>query len=92
MKAAVLDSVPDLPGLVTMLLYETKPVHFLSVYYNAIEWIQKTRQVYDPETKMVCDAHFLRLNVNDSYSYNMNLVDLRYQLWNVYRVDYWMRK
>ena len=83
MKAAVLDSFPDLPGLVTMLLYETKPVHFLSVYYKAIEWIQKTRQVYEPETKMVCETHFLRLNVNDPYNYNTKLVELSNKLGNV---------
>ena len=92
MKAAVLDSFPDLPGLVTMLLYETKPVHFLSVYYNAIEWIQKTRQVYEPETKMVHDAHLLHINVEVSYNYNMNSVNISDQLLNLYQVDHWMRK
>ena len=92
MKTAVLDGILDLPGLVAVYFYDTNPVHLISMCCNSIEWIQKTQQVYDPETKMVRDAHLFRLNVNDSYNYNMNLVDLRYQLWNVYRVDYWMRK
>ena len=41
---------------------------------------------------MVCDTHFLRLNYNYSYDYNMKSVDLSDQLRNVYRVDHWMRK
>ena len=49
-------------------------------------------QVCDPETQMVHDAHFLRLNINDSYYYKMNLVDLSDQLWSVYRVGHWMNK
>ena len=41
---------------------------------------------------MVRDAHFFSLNVNYSYSYNMNSVELSDQLWDMYRVDQWMRK
>ena len=47
--------------------------------------------MYEPKTKMVRDANFLHLDVNDSYNYNMNLVDLSDQLWNVYRFDHLMR-
>ena len=50
---------------------------------NTIKWVQKTRQVYDPESDMVCGAHFFRLNVNDLYNQNMNLVDLSDELRNV---------
>ena len=79
----MLDGVPDLPGIVAVSFYDTNLFHFISMCCNSIEWIQKKQQVYDPETKMVRDAHLLRLNVNDSYNYNINLVELRYQLWNV---------
>ena len=65
MKAAVLDGVPDLPGIFVLLVYDIKPVHFFSLCYNAIEWVYKTWQVYDAKTEMVRDAHFLRLNVDD---------------------------
>ena len=76
MKAAVLDGVPDLPGLFDVSVYDTNPVHFLPMCFNIIKWVQKIRQVYDPETQMVCDANFLHLNDNYSYSYNMNSFDL----------------
>ena len=82
---------PSLPGLVDVLVYETNNVHFISVCFNVIKWFQKIRQVYDPGTEMVRDAHFFRLNVNNSYMYNMNSVDIICQLRNVYQVDHWMR-
>ena len=31
MKAAVLDGIPDLPGLVAVLVYDTKTVNFISM-------------------------------------------------------------
>ena len=64
--AVVLGGIPDLPGLISMSVYETKLVHFISVCFNDIKWIQKTWQVYDPKTKMVRDDHFLLFCVNDS--------------------------
>ena len=41
MKDVVLDGVPDLPGLVAMSVYDRKPLNFLLMCYNAIEWIKK---------------------------------------------------
>ena len=80
----MLDGVPELPGLFVVLVYDINPVHFFSLCYNAIEWVYKTWQVYDPKTEMVRDAHFLRFNVNDSYNHNRNLVELSDQLQNMY--------
>ena len=48
--------------------------------------------MYDPETDMVLDAHFLHLNVNNLYNHNINLVEFSNQLLNVYQLDHWMRK
>ena len=53
------------------------------MFSNAIKCVQKKRQVYDPDTQMVRDTHFLSLNVNDCYNHNMNLVDLSDQLRNL---------
>ena len=91
-KAAVIYEIPDLTGLIYVLVYETKPVHFLSICYNEIKWIHKTNQVYDPESEIVCDAHLLSLNINKSYNHNINSADLSDQLQNVYQVNHWMRK
>ena len=40
-KAAVIDGITDLPGIVAALVYETKPVHFLSIFCNTIKWFKK---------------------------------------------------
>ena len=53
MKAVVLYGVPYLTGLVAVSVYDTKPIHFLLMFLNAIKWVKKKRQVYDPETQMV---------------------------------------
>ena len=65
MNAAVLDGVPNLPDIFVVLVNDINPVHFFSLYYNAIEWVYKTSQLYDAKTEMVRDAHFLCLNVDD---------------------------
>ena len=92
MKAEVPDDIHDLPGLVAVSVYDTKPLHFLSMYCHTIKCVKKTRQLYDHTTHMVRDTYFLRLNVNYSYNYNMNLVYLSDQFRNVYQVDHWIRK
>ena len=76
MKDAVLD------GLVAVSVYETKPDHFLSMCCNAIKQVQKTHQVYEPEIDMVRVVQILRLNVNELYNHNMNVVDLSDKLRN----------
>ena len=58
MKSEVLDGIPDLQVLVSVLINETKPVHFLLIFCNAIKWVQKTRLVYDSRTQIVRDTHF----------------------------------
>ena len=45
LKAVVLDVIPDLYGPFYVLVYDTNPVHFLSMCCKSIKWVQKTRQV-----------------------------------------------
>jgi hypothetical protein len=46
-KAAVLQGDRDCPSLVAVSVYDTKPVHFISMICDSIKWIAKDRQVYD---------------------------------------------
>jgi hypothetical protein len=41
-KAAILKGDPDCPDLVATSVYDTKPVHFLSMSCSSIRWIIKT--------------------------------------------------
>ena len=47
MKAAVLDGIPHLPGLVAVLVSDTNIVHFLFKFCTAIKCVHKTQHVYD---------------------------------------------
>ena len=88
MKSAVLYDFPNLPIFVAVSVYDTKTVHFLSMCCKSIKLVKETLQLDYPETQMVRDAHFLHLNVNDSYYHNMNSVEPSYQLQNVYQFDH----
>ena len=46
-KAAQLMGDPDMPDLVAVSVYDTKPVHFFSARCDKVQWIEKTRKVFD---------------------------------------------
>jgi hypothetical protein len=91
-KAAVLEGDPDCASLVATSVYDTKPVHFLSMVCESICWVSKERQVFCVDTGKVELIRFLRLNINDSYNVDMGHVDVSDQLRNYYRFDHWIRK
>ena len=90
-KAAVLMGDPACPSLVATSVYDTKPVHFLSMSCKSIKWMLKTREVYCVDTQKFESIKFLRLNVNDDYNAGMGHVDVSDQLRNYYRMDHWLR-
>lgn len=90
-KAAVLKGDPMCPDLLAVSVYDTKPVHFLTMVAERIEWITKERKVYNPLTNTTEIVKFLRLNVNDDYNNDMGHVDVADQLRNQYRFDHWKR-
>ena len=77
MKYVALDVVPILPCFFPVSFYDTDKVNFLLVCFNTNKCVQKTQQVYDPETQIIHEANFFRLNDNDLYTYNMDTVDLK---------------
>jgi Transposase IS4 len=91
-KAAILDGDHLCPCLVATSVYDTKPVHFLSMSCTSIAWIVKERNVFNIESGGVESMRFLRLNVNDTYNNEMGQVDVSDQLRNYYRFDHWLRK
>ena len=79
----VVDAIPDLPSLVYVLIYDTKPDYFHSMCFKSIRWVHKTCQVYDPKSDIVPDDHFFRMNVNILYNHNMKSVNPSDQIRNV---------
>jgi hypothetical protein len=91
-KAAVLLGDEGCPGLVANSVYDTKPVHFLSMICEEIKWVKKSRLVYNADTGKVETMFFLRLNTNDAYNIDMGHTDVSDQYRGVYRFDAgWLR-
>jgi hypothetical protein len=90
-KAAVLEGDPECPNLVASSVYDTKPVHFLSMICDSIRWIVKEKSVFNVETGKMETMRFLRLNYINDYNYGMGHVDVSDQLRNNYRFDHWLR-
>ena len=90
-KAAALEGDPDCKDLVALSIYDTKPVHFLTMAAETIEWVEKKRNVWNKAKREMQLISFLRVNVNDDYNNKMNSVDIADQLRNNYRVDHWLR-
>jgi len=90
-KVAILKGDSQCPDSVATSVYDTKPVHFLSMSAESFKWIKK-RDVYDKVKKGIVNTEFLRLNINDDYNCQMGHVDVADQLRNYYQMDHWMRK
>ena len=70
-KAAVLKGDSHCPDFVACSVYHTKPVNFLSMCTESIQWVEKRRKVFDKSVNQIVDFHFLRLNINDEYNKEM---------------------
>ena len=90
-KAAVLRGDPGCPNLVASSIYDTKPVHYLSMVTEELKWIIKEKIVYNIDTGTTEILKFLRMNNIQNYNATMGNVDHADQLRGSYRVDHWLR-
>ena len=90
-KAAVLEGDPGCPNLVASSIYDTKPVHYLSMICKGLFWICISKAVFNVDTGRYEALRFLRLNQKDTYNHTMGNVDLADQLQGMYRPDIWVR-
>jgi hypothetical protein len=87
----VLEGDPDCPNLVAVSVYDTKPVHFITMVSECIEWVTKSRKVWNAALQALVSMEFLRLNVNDNYNGEMNDVDISDHLRKIYEFNHWLR-
>ena len=80
------------PDLFAVSIYNTKPVHILSIAAECVEWIVKEKEVWSNRIKMKAMMKFLRLNVIEDYNMNMNSTDIADQLRGSCWPDRWMRQ
>ena len=86
--AARLINSAQSPDLLTICVYDNKPVHLLSMVAESVEWMAKHRKVYDRMSHKMRMMSFMRLNVIDDYNNNMNNVDIADQLRGHHRPDH----
>lgn len=60
-KAAVLEGDPGCPNLIATSVYDTKPVHYLSMISEEISWQVEEKKVYNVDTGGVEFLKFLRV-------------------------------
>ena len=89
---ALLQGDTKCPDLVASSIYDTKPVHFLSMVCTEIKWLLKPRQVYNVDTGIIETIKCLRMNNIDQYNHSIGHVKLSDQLRDQYRMNYWLRK
>ena len=71
MKAVVLQGDTEFLGIVYSRIYDTIPVHFLSMGYNSIKWVVKSKKAYNLESGELEQIYFLSLNQIDNYNNTM---------------------
>lgn len=60
-KAAVLKGDSKCPDMLAVSVYDSKPVYFLSMIHEKIEWVQKMRLTFSKLTAKKEENMFLRL-------------------------------
>ena len=60
-KAAVLEGDPKFLNLVASSVYDAKPVHYLSMVYGEVKWVEVNKDVYNVDSGEVEQLKFLRL-------------------------------
>ena len=73
--------------LVSLSVYETKNVHFLSIWAFKIIWITKEKAICDKSSVDMMMAQFLYFSINNVYNKIMNKVYQANQLCGNYRPD-----
>jgi hypothetical protein len=90
-KAAHLQGDDVVKCLVASSVYDTKPVHYLSMVSVLLEWVVVEKKVYNVDTQKTEMIRFLRLNVIHKYNHTMGHVDVADQLRGSYRIDIYVR-
>ena len=75
-------------GLIAVSNYNIKPVHFISMSTEYLEWKNKKFMVYFNVHKKMLRLEFLRLNINYEYNFSVGGIDVSDKLRNQYHFDY----
>ena len=71
--------------------HHTKPIHYLRMVSESIEWVEKEKKVYNADTNKVESLELLQLNQIEMYNNVMGNVDVADHLRDVYIMNVWAR-
>ena len=91
-KYVVLKGDPDCPHLITTSVYDTKPVHYLSMVCKELKWIVCKNSVYNVDPGTNESLKFLQMSNINNYNHQMGDIDIVDQLRNNYQFNHWLRK
>ncbi len=90
-KVAQLVNSRTCPDLLAVFVYDTKPVHLLSIVDDCIEWRMLKKKMWSISESRKIMMKYLHLDMIDSDNHYMNSVDMANQLYGSYHPDCWMR-
>ena len=64
------------PEMCAVSVYDTKPMHFLTMYNREIKWIKKKRKVFNKGKNLTEKMNFLCLNITSNYTNGMEQVNI----------------
>ena len=87
----MLEGGVECPDIVALIVYDTNPVHFLSMADEKLVWNINKKEIYDKANKKKVKLKFYRTELQFFYKNYMNSVDVANQLQNSSNFQYWMR-
>ena len=78
----MLEGCVEFPYLVVFSVYETKPVHFLSMADEKLVWNINKKEIYNKATKKKVSVQIYPTELNFFYNNNMDSFDVANQLHN----------
>ena len=79
-KAVVIKGDSKVENLVSFSVYDTKPVHFLSMDATLLKWERNQKKIYNSSQNRMIEIDVLTTAVQNEYNYGMNEVNIAGQI------------
>ena len=74
------------------MMYDTKPVHYISTVSKEMKWVAKEKECFNVEMGMVVFFRFLRMNCVNKYNNKMGGNGIDDKLMNYHRIYFGVGK
>ena len=91
-KAEILKGDPKYPGLIATSVYNTKPVHYLSMSSEELKWVVYEKDMYNVDIGTKEPLQFSQMCYINDYNHQLGDVGVDDQLRKNYWFDHWLRK